>query len=276
MFMIWNPFKKRFKMLWKIEKDKTTSYLAGCAHFFPVSYRLSLKEIIKELDAVVFEGPLDEGNMDAIRGYSIVPEGSKNIKEMIDKDIVRAMENEIKAFYYKNTVQDYINILKPERSSMLQREIEGLSPWMAFFRIWCIFLKNRGWHYSVDIEAHSIAKRLKKDIYYLETIEEQISALEAIPIEKIVHFISLFYKWEDFAKNHARYYKTGQIEKLLNSTLDFPTRYPSIIEERDPILYSRMRPFIEKGKTIVFVGITHIKGLSLFFQRDGFVVSKLS
>jgi len=274
--MIWNPFKKRFKMLWKIEKDKKRSYLAGCAHFFPISYRLSLKEIIKDLDTVIFEGPLDEANMDAVRGYSIMSEGGKNIKDMIDKDIIRAIENELTSFYYKGTVQDYINVLKPHRSSILDREIEGLSPWMAFFRIWCIYLKNRGWHYSVDIEAHSIAKKLKKDIYYLETIEEQLSALEAIPVEKIVNFISIFYKWDDLAKNHARYYKTGQIEKLLNSTLVFPTRYPSIIEERDPILYSRMRPFIEKGKAIVFVGITHIKGLSIFFQKDGFLVSKLS
>ncbi|HPP06044.1 MAG TPA: TraB/GumN family protein, partial [Syntrophorhabdaceae bacterium] len=139
-----------------------------------------------------------------------------------------------------------------------------------------IYLRNRGWIYSVDLDAHSVAKRLKKKIHYLETIEEQVSALEAIPVEMIVRFISFFDRWEEFAKRHALYYKRGELDNMLKSTIEFPTRYKSIIEDRDPILFDRMKPYMEQGNAIAFVGTTHIKGLSAMFQSHGFNVSKVS
>lgn len=274
--MVWHPFKREFRMLWRVEINKKISYLAGCAHFFPVSYRSSFRSIIKDLDVVLFEGPLDEGNMDAIRGLSIVQQDNKTILNLIDKDIIKAIEKEITSFYYRDSVRDYLNILKPDSPSLLSKEIEGLSPWMAFFRIWNIYLRNRGWRYSVDLDAHAVAKELKKKIYYLETIEEQISALEAIPVERIVRFISFFNRWQEFAKRHARYYKRGELDKILESIIEFPTRYTSIIEDRDPIMYRRMRPHMEEGNAITFVGTTHIRGLCSMFQVDGFDVSKVS
>jgi len=274
--MVWHPFRKEFRMLWRMEINKKISYLAGCAHFFPVSYRSHFKRIIKDLDVTLFEGPLDEGNMDAIRGLSIVHGENDNLLNLIDKDIIRAIEKEFTSFYYKDSFKDYLSILKPDGPSLLKREIEGLSPWMAFFRIWTIYLRNRGWIYSVDLDAHAVARELKKKIYYLETIEEQVSALEAIPVERITRFISFFDRWEEFAKRHALYYKRGELDTMLKSIIEFPTRYKSIIEDRDPILYKRMRPYMEEGNAIAFVGTTHIKGLHTMFQRDGFHVSRVS
>ncbi|MCX7966250.1 MAG: TraB/GumN family protein, partial [Syntrophorhabdaceae bacterium] len=187
-----NPFRKEFRMLWKVEKNKKISYLAGCAHFFPVSYRSSFKTIIRELNPVMFEGPLDEGNMDAVRGLGVVSRNTKSIKEFIDREIQKAIEREISSFYYKEYFKDFIGILKQGKASLFESETDGLSPWMAFFRIWTIFLKNRGWHYSVDLDAHTVAKELGKTVIYLETVEEQIAALEGIPVERIIRFISHF------------------------------------------------------------------------------------
>lgn len=273
--MRWNLFRKEFKMLWKVQRDNRISYLAGCAHFFPVNYTSALKSIIEGLELVMFEGPLDEGNMDAIRELSVDRGKGQSIKKFINEEILESIEKELKTFYYKGSFGDYLGILKPDKISLFDRETEGLSAWMAFFRIWSIFLRNRGWNYSVDIDAHTIAKKLGKKIIYLETIEEQITALEAIPIERIVKFISLFHKWEDFAKNHARLYKRGDLDKMLEITTFFPTRYPSIIEKRDPVLFNRMKDKMDSGGAIAFVGITHIKGLTNMFLRDGFNVEKV-
>lgn len=274
--MAWHLFRKKFRMLWRVEIDKKVSYLAGCAHFFPINYRSSFKMIMKDLNIVLFEGPLDEGNMDAIRGLSMIQGENKSLLDLIDKNIIKAIEKEITTFYYKDSIKDYLSILRPDGPSILKKEIEGLSPWMAFFRIWAIYLRNRGWRYSVDLDAYAVAEELKKKIYYLETIDEQISALEAIPVEKIVRFISLFNKWGEFAKRHAYYYKRGELEKMIESTVEFPTRCTSIIDDRDPIMFKRMKSYMEKGGAIAFVGTTHIKGLISMFQNDGFSVSQVS
>lgn len=274
--MAWHLFRKKFRMLWRVEIDKKVSYLAGCAHFFPINYRSSFKMIMKDLNIVLFEGPLDEGNMDAIRGLSMIQGENKSLLDLIDKNIIKAIEKEITTFYYKDSIKDYLSILRPDGPSILKKEIEGLSPWMAFFRIWAIYLRNRGWRYSVDLDAYAVAEELKKKIYYLETIDEQISALEAIPVEKIVRFISLFNKWGEFAKRHAYYYKRGELEKMIESTVEFPTRCTYIIDDRDPIMFKRMKSYMEKGGAIAFVGTTHIKGLISMFQNNGFSVSQVS
>jgi len=59
-------------------------------------------------------------------------------------------------------------------------------------------------------------------------------------------------------------------------TSEFPTRCPSIIENRDPIFYERMKPYLEKAETVAFVGTAHIPGLEKMFLGDGYKVDQVA
>ena len=61
---------------------------------------------------------------------------------------------------------------------------------------------------------------------------------------------------------------------LLNTTKPFPTRCTSIIDNRDPVFFERMMPYIDAGAVAVFVGTTHIQGITKMLEKDGFKVTQ--
>ena len=50
---------------------------------------------------------------------------------------------------------------------------------------------------------------------------------------------------------------------------------PSVIDKRDPILYERMKAFLEKGDSIILVGVMHIPGIQKLLLDDGYKVEKI-
>lgn len=126
------------------------------------------------------------------------------------------------------------------------------------------------WKYSMDLDAFKIAHKLKKKVYYLEKIDEQIEALESIPLIKTVNFIKKIDFWESYIKNYEKIYLKGDLNNLISHTQEFPTRCESIINKRDPVLYERMYPFLERGDSLILVGITHIAGIIDRAIKDGF------
>ncbi len=112
--------------------------------------------------------------------------------------------------------------------------------------------------------------QLSKEVYFLEEIEEQIEALDGIPLERIVHFFKKIEQWREYTQRYVKCYLKGDVEELMSVVKEFPTYCKSIIGKRDPILYKRMKTFFEKGKTVAFVGITHIQGIGKMLFEDGY------
>ncbi len=258
---------KEFKMVFKVEKTSKVNYLLGTAHFFPYSFKSSLRKIISKVKRVLFEGPLNESDMETIRTYGQTGKQDNPLIGMITKE-ARAILNEEE----DSEVYRYIGYFR--KKNALELETENLTPWFAFFKIWSLYLRKRGWIYSVDMEAHNVAKEQRKEIHYLETIEEQIRALENIPLERIVNFLNQCSMWEEFAKRYADFYLKGDLDSLLASTISFPTRCPSILDERDPVLFLRILPFFEDGDASAFLGVTHVKGILDMFKKEGYSVSQ--
>lgn len=263
-------------MVWEVERDGIKNLLAGSAHFFPYSFRKSLIELIGRTDAVLFEGPLDETNMSKVRREGIEAKDGEKITNLLDKKTLSAISRELmETVPADSPLTLYADLFSRDKQALIPDEINGLKPWMAFFAIWSHYLQKRDWTYSVDLEALSVARELGKDIHYLETIDEQIDALNGIPVERIVNFFRRMGEWEKFAKRHARRYLKGNIEALVSVIGDFPSRCESIVEKRDPIMFERLMPFIEQGNTIVFVGTTHIPGIKRMLEEKGHTVTKL-
>ncbi|MCS7281453.1 MAG: TraB/GumN family protein [Desulfobacterota bacterium] len=261
-------------MVFRVEKSGKINYICGTAHFFPFSFRKSLKKLISKVNIVLFEGPLTESDMERVVASGYETSTSTSLIDLLDKNTLRILEEEYESSKSKNEseISRYFGYFQGRSKSRLEMDLRGLKPWMCFFRIWASFLKERGWTYSLDLEAHVVAKKKNKKIHYLESIDEQIRALEGIPVERFVKFLNLFRDWELFAKRYAYFYLEGDLENLLRTTELFPTRCESVVEKRDPELYRRILPFFEEGSASAFVGLTHIKGIVERLKSDGFFI----
>jgi hypothetical protein len=160
--------------------------------------------------------------------------------------------------------------LSTKESDPLYVHFQKFRPWLAFLNLWTQYLKERGWKYSVDLEAFKITGHMGKEIHFLETIDEQVQALEGVPFERFVAFLKKVHLWDEHTKRQVQAYQRGGLEEIMSGTSEFPTRCPSIIENRDPIFYERMKPYLDKAQTVAFVGTAHIPGLKKMFLRDGY------
>ncbi|HKZ58154.1 MAG TPA: TraB/GumN family protein [Thermodesulfovibrionales bacterium] len=263
---------RELRMIWRIEKDYRISYLIGSAHFFPYSFKRSLTRYIGNADTVLFEGPLDEDNMNKVVEQGSKGDNNSSLNGVLDDSTIKEinkLEYTISTHSYLGT---YAMTFGRSTDNSLYEQIKGKRPWMAFFYIWLYYRERNSWMYKLDMDAFKIANEMGKDFHFLEKIDEQIAALDAVPVERIVNFLKKINKWDGYAKKYVRYYLRGDLDGLLSSAAEFPTVCESIIDKRDPILYERMKPFLEKGNTVAVVGITHIQGIRKRLLEDGYAV----
>ena len=57
---------------------------------------------------------------------------------------------------------------------------------------------------------------------------------------------------------------------MMGSSAEFPTRTGTVISVRDQRFRERMRPWLEEGRTAVFVGAAHMLNLRWMLAEDGF------
>jgi uncharacterized protein YbaP (TraB family) len=140
---------------------------------------------------------------------------------------------------------------------------------MAFLIIWSALLN---WEHSMDMEAFAIARKLGKKIQFLETIEDQLAALDGIPFERIVNYLNHAEEWKTHKDLFLKAFLKGEVEKFISLTGEFPTRCDSIIQKRNPIFFKMMKPFFDEGKAVAFVGVGHIPGIIQMFQGKSYEV----
>lgn len=271
-----NPNEKELKMIWEVEKDNIKTYLAGSTHLFPFSFKKNLKRIIADVNTVVLEGPVDEVNMKKVIDNGFKGKGMPSLYHALDKETVIKINREIEfAFERYSPFISSVSTVGPETFDWLFAQIEGLRPWMAFFDIMTHYLRKRGWKYFMDMDAFNIARRMGKDIHFLEDIEEQIEALNGIPLAKIVKFLEKIDTRDSCIEKFVDCYTKGYFLEMTATINGFPMNCVSIIENRDPVLYKRMKPFLDKGNSIIFVGVMHIPGIQEMLLNDGYNVKML-
>jgi len=267
--------EKELRTIWKIEKDGRKGYLAGTAHFFPFRYRRSLQRLIRRAKIVLFEGPLDEQSMNRVVERGSAGEGSVALYERLDPQTLTRIKKGLGTVFSGSNPFPFFLPLGSKENDPLYWHFQKFRPWLAFLNLWSQYLKEKGWKYSVDLEALKIAAQMGKEIHFLESIDEQVDALEGIPFERFVAFLKKVHHWDEYIQAYVQSYLKGTLEEMMSGTSEFPTRCPSIIENRDPIIYERMKAFLEKAETIVFVGTPHIPGLKKMLLQDGYKVNQV-
>ena len=110
----------------------------------------------------------------------------------------------------------------------------------------------------------------------LETIDEQIAGLEGIPVDRIIRFFQNIDHWEEWARIQSQLYLRGDLEAMQAMTHEFPSRCPSIVENRDPVMFERMKGYFAEGRAMAFVGTTHIPGLHRRFRGEGYEIAQVA
>jgi hypothetical protein len=269
-FLWWK--KKRLRTVWRVDKDGRTSFLVGTAHFSPYRFKKTLIKLIQGVETVLFEGPLDEESMARVVQYGQKGENAPSLYKALHPDVIVEINKLLSArSSLQTTAVPYLDLIHPTTSDFLEIHTRGVRPWMTFFTIWSAFLN---WKHSMDVEAFHIAEKLKKKIEYLETIEDQLTALDGIPFERIVNYLNHINNWRVHKEVFTKAFLEGDIQQFFSMTGEFPTRCESIIAKRDPIFFKRMKVFFEEGKTAAFVGVAHIPGIRDMFLNEGYLVTQ--
>lgn len=266
-YMNSQPENRHFAMLWRVEKNNRVSWLGGTAHFFCHSFETSFRKLFRNVDNVIFEGPLDADFMGEVEQSGKTPEpGATPILDLLDKSEIEALER----------------IILPPRNDMLaprpkaaidvRNLLAHARPWYALFTMWTTFLESRGWRQSVDMEAWRIAGDMGKNIIAMETLEEQLESLNSLPMRRVLNFFRSCSSWKSQSNQNMRAYLNGDLEKMMGSSAEFPTRTEYVIGRRDQRFRERMRPWLEEGRTAVFVGSAHLVNLRHMLVEDGFQV----
>jgi uncharacterized protein YbaP (TraB family) len=264
--------EKPLRTVWRVEKDGHTSFLVGTAHFSPHRFKKTLIKLIQGVETVLFEGPLDEESMARVVQYGQKGENAPSLYKALHPDVIVEINKLLSArSSLQTTAVPYLDLIHPTTSDFLEIHTRGVRPWMTFFTIWSAFLN---WKHSMDVEAFHIAEKLKKKIEYLETIEDQLTALDGIPFERIVNYLNHIKNWRVHKEVFTKAFLEGDIQQFFSMTGEFPTRCESIIAKRDPIFFKRMKVFFEEGKTAAFVGVAHIPGIRDMFLNEGYLVTQ--
>lgn len=263
---------RELRTVWEVRKAGRRSYLAGTAHFFPYHFRRSLRWYLNRARTVLLEAPLDDGAMRRVVESGSATGTGRSLAEALDTATVLKINAEFGAPAPAFSVHPlYHEIFGREPGSQLCVQIQGLKPWMGFFRIWTHYLREHGWNFRMDVDALQAAADLGRPVHFLETIEEQIAALEGVPLARILEFLGAV-DWTAYQRDYVRHFLAGSLDALAKTARVFPSYCESVLDRRDPVLHERMRPHLERGNAIAFIGILHCPRIIDLLRADGYEV----
>jgi hypothetical protein len=260
-------------MVWEVERPGARSTmhstLIGAAHFFPRDFKRELRRWMADARIVLLEGPLDpvatRKVLDAGRGVG-------------GDELYKAARERIHAMLgIYSAPLDVHRMLRDlvfgRQEEWLEQELRALKPWAAFFGIWTRFRAREGWEHKLDLDAAQIAANLGKPVRYLEAIEEQIAALEAVPVERFYRFMNE--SWVEYNRAYERHYLAGDLEGLAAAAQDFPTYCEPVIGARDAVLAERMTGELEAGGACVIIGVAHCRGVLGKLSQAGYQTNQI-
>lgn len=268
-FVLDQPEQRPFAMLWRLDKNGRTSWLGGTAHFFCYSFEHSLRRLFESVDTVILEGPLDRDSLAEVEraGRAAPPPGESVLDHMADIDLA-LLE---RVLCRRRMLADG----PPPAPDVVRQLLGQTRPWYAFFSLWTLFLEQRGWKQSVDLEIWNLARDRNKTVFGMETVAEQLASLESAPMDRIVRFLRDCRRWNIYRRRNAAAYLAGDLAGMLGTSTEFPSRTERIIGHRDQRFRERMRPWVERGGAAVFVGSAHLLNLRRMLAEDGFAVRRV-
>ena len=222
---------------------------------------------------VLFEGPLDTDNLQAIRASGIEATSAESVLDALDRQTVARINEKIFPGCRRKTLEDAIRLSVPTAKSPLAEMVAGMKPWLTFFTLWSAYLERCGWRYSVDLEAHMIAREMNRKVVAMESVEEQVAVLERLSFDRIVDFLNRVDRWDAYRREYVRHYLAANLEKIRTTAIGFPSRHRSVIDRRDETFFQRMLPYLDAGGAVVCVGAPHVPGICDLLRKNNFQIN---
>ena len=138
----------------------------------------------------------------------------------------------------------------------------------------------------LDLYFYKEAKKGKKEIHGLETVEEQINAINRMPMEDQKKMLMEAIEegageGEDMMDKMLKYYSKGDLDMLqkMADDADYGSEFENaLVLERNHLMVQRMEPLISEKSTFVAVGALHLpgeEGILKLLQAEGYEVRPL-
>ncbi len=267
------PEQRPYAMLWRVQKEDKISWIGGSAHFFCYSFEHAFRALFDKVDHVLFEGPLDAESLQVVEaeGKRLTPEQQPLLPYFTEEEIC-ALERMVRG--PEGRLARLLN-MQAKRLIDVRWFLANTRPWTALFTLWTGYLERNGWQQSVDLEGWHLAHDMNKNVVAMESLEEQLASLNAVPPERVVRYFQNCHLWPKMIKRNVRAYLRGDLLGQMGSSAEFPTRTHTIINKRDERFRRRMRPYLEQGRAAVFVGTAHMLNLRTMLAEDGFTLTQV-
>ncbi|MDH5649632.1 MAG: TraB/GumN family protein [Gammaproteobacteria bacterium] len=250
--------KFRKGLLWKIQshqaKVKTeTSYLFGTIHSDDERVT-NLPEVIRTTfngsSSYAMEVKMDNADLTAMANAMFFSE-DQTLKKLIGPELYQATENAVKAH------------------GLTTEELNKTKPWVI---VTMLNMPRPKTGVFLDLKLHLEAAGQRKDIYGLETMEEQIAVFDELPIADQVSLLK-----ETIATSGMMNQQLEQLiqaylardleqletlsEKLAPENKDVYNRVMDrLLTQRNARMIERMLPIIKEGNAFIAVGAMHLPG----------------
>ncbi|WP_295772799.1 TraB/GumN family protein [uncultured Mucilaginibacter sp.] len=258
-------------LLWQITGKNITqpTYLFGTIHLFDTTlYRLpdAVMNKLTQTKKVYFE--LDFSKI--------------NPAEMLPHIMIKDSTQQLDKLFDATTLDKLKDITKT--SPMMQ----GMGPMLYKFKplFLTTLLLNNGKAVTIDMEMQKRAVSLKDSVGGLETVAEQMQALDAVSIAKQVQMMQEFIKSyttaDELVKKLTEIYVKQDIENLLtelnnNAPIDASFN-EALLVKRNITMANRIDKVLGKQSTMIAVGSGHLggkDGLIMLLKAKGYILKNV-
>jgi len=245
------------------------SYLFGTIHIICENdfyLGKNVKERVAAAHKLVLEIDLDDPNIMQIVFANINNPSGEKITDYLDEDQFKATQQ----FLLENAAVD-IGMMKSMRPFML---LSMLYPKM-------LECETKAY----ELELMKIAKENEMPVLGLESIEDQLSVFENIPLEEqyknLYDYVSDFEKGRKEFKKLIETYNSKDIERMVEMVGESPEykNYQDImLDNRNHNWINPMKTLMAEGKMFFAVGAGHLggeKGLLNLLRREGYSIKAI-
>jgi uncharacterized protein YbaP (TraB family) len=255
-------------LLWQITGKKITqpTYLYGTIHLFDTSlYRLPQPVMAKlaQTKQVYFELDFSKLNPIELMGYAFVKDTAQRLDKLLDSASLRKLQILMKNVPMLQMLGDNIYRFKPLFLSTM--------------------LMNNGKAVTIDMEMFKRAQELKDSVGGLETVAEQMQALDLIPVttqaKMMQDMLKTYTSADDAIKKLTEIYVKQNVDNLLeemndNTPMDAAFNEALLIK-RNAVMANRIDGLTGKQSTMIAVGAGHLggpKGLIALLKQKGYTL----
>jgi uncharacterized protein YbaP (TraB family) len=255
-------------LLWQITGKNITqpTYLYGTIHLFDTSmYRLPQPVMAKlaQTKQVYFELDFSKLNPMELMGYAFVKDTAQRLDKLLDTASLHKLQRLIKTVPMMQMLGDNVYRFKPLFLTTL--------------------LINNGKAVTIDMEMFKRAQELKDSVGGLETVAEQMQALDVIPVttqaKMMQDMLRSYTNADDAIKKLTEIYVKQNIGTLLeemndNTPMDAAFNEALLIK-RNAVMADRIDKLTGKRSTMIAVGAGHLggpKGLIALLKQKGYTL----